>query len=260
MNKYFKKYQEKEVKLSEYNTDSKVDIEYLISVLGNITLPESIIERFIRMLHTYGGMYSVRRDKETILGLYDIVKKYPMLSENAIDEISCYYIKDLFDKYSLTDKIDIFIKMLGTNDDAFETYISYVKMKAIKLQGIYEEDAKKLDTYKGEYSDKYIDYLKNLVKREHVLTDYIIDNLPSKDIIKNDEEQLSDISKKARIYFGICLPISYSMTKSIIKGEDILKYPEIPSYYINDEEPGIPATFTREEFLSSIKKQKKLIK
>ena len=74
-------------------------------------------------------------------------------------------------------------------------------------------------------------------------------------LIKKDEEQIHEISARTRIYFGACYPVSYSMTTALIKGT-IDKYPEQPSYYIDVLKQDIPATFTKQEFLKSIEKQK----
>lgn len=235
------------------------EVKYLIQCFGDIEMSRDIISKFCDQFHCFGGRYDVRTDLETLKGVYEITKIYPQLSLEALDEIFFVYIKDLFDKYELVDKLGKLIKLFGETDECFEIYKIYIGKKADELQKKYEQKALILDDYKEEYGEMFIDYLKGLIKRKHFSIDEIISSMPSSELIKKDEEQLSDISKKTRIYFGACYPVSYSMMLAFIKG-NIEKYPDQPSYYIDVCKQDIPTTFTKTEFLESIEKQKKKIK
>ena len=59
-----------------------------------------------------------------------------------------------------------------------------------------------------------------------------------------------------RIHFGAGYPVSYTMTKDLVKNGNVDDYPEIPTYYISTANKEIPALFTKQEYLDSIKKRK----
>ena len=75
------------------------------------------------------------------------------------------------------------------------------------------------------------------------------------DLIDKDKEQLMEIIRETRIYFGVCYPISYQMIESLATGKGLDCYPEQPKYWINHQRT-IDTTFTKQEFLDSIEKVK----
>ena len=78
--------------------------------------------------------------------------------------------------------------------------------------------------------------------------------LPSKELLEKDRQQLIDISTQTRIFMGVCQPISYQMIESLAIGKGLDHYPEQPAYLINGTRK-IETTFTKQEFLDSIKKR-----
>ena len=273
MSKYFVEEQEEKVLLSKFiemvqegtykghlsfPKDVIVsNVERIKKDISDVQLPPSIIERLYMCFHSFGGRYSVRSESESIQGIYGIYSKYPELSSKAVDSIIHIYIKDLFDKYDLEDKLVKFIEVLGKTDDAFEAFYNYADQKAEELQVFYEEEAKKLEEYKSTYETDYISYLQGLITSEHISLDRILASMPSAEIIKADKEQLSDISASTRIYFGVCYPMSYSMTRLLAKDSNGLdKCDEL--YYVVNGDRKIPTTFTKEQFLESVKEKQKV--
>lgn len=274
MSEYFKEREEEKILLSKHKEEIEKDhskfcyvysestipeIEYLIKQLGDVEMTRENIAIFCNQFHSLGGRYDVRTDLDTFKGVYEITKRYPNLSKKAIEKIIFIYIKDLFEKYQLVEKLEKFIKMFGETDECFQVFYTYAEKKAEELQKEYDKEALLLNKYKEEYSEQYIEYLKNLIKRKHISKDLIIECLPSADLIKEDEQHKHEISSKTRIYFGSFYPVSYFMTTDLIKG-NINKYPEQPCYYINVLQKEIPTTFTKQEFLESINKQKSKLK
>lgn len=273
MSKYFVEEQEEKVLLSKFIEMIKdgsyeghlshpkeiiaKNVSWVMDDLTDVELPVSIIKKFYGCFHSFGGRYDVRTEPETIKGIYSLYSKYPQLSDNAMDHIIHIYIKDLFDEYDLENMLGKFIGVFGETDEAFEVFYNYVERKADELQVIYDEDSKKLEEYKLTYEPQYIEYLQGLIKYEHLSVDKIIASLPSPELVKTDKEQLNDISTSTRIYFGVGYPISYSLTKRLVKNSDSLSESDELYYVINNDKK-VPATFTTTEFLESVKENQKV--
>ena len=224
--------------------------KYLIEMLGDVCLDIDAYKLFIRQFQSFGGPYSVLVDKDTIIGIYGIYEMYPFLIEEALRNIWFLYIRDLFEEYELSSILELFIKTYGMKDETFEKYLSYIKKKGEKHQKMYERDALKIETL-IDYSEHFKTYIKDLILRKHYMFDKVVSCIPDKELIKNDEEQLIDIQKRTHIFLGTCLPVSYVMVEELLRGESL---EEKPGYYTSTglrEE----ATFTKEEFLQSIKKK-----
>lgn len=261
LSKYLEELQkEKEVceKQSTYfgKNETIGDIKQIIKYIGDVELPKSVIHELCRQFHSFGGRYDVRGEKETIQRIYQIHLLYPELSAQALSHILFIYIKDLFDEYSLVELLGKFIKTMGPKDETFEIYYEYVDRKGEQLQKKYKCIAAKLDKYKKEYGEKYIDYLKTLIIRRHDDIEKIISSMPSSEIIRTDEQQLLELSQKFRIFFGVGYPTSYIMTKYLVEQDDLSMFDEQPSYYISTSDKRVNTTFTKQDFLDSLKKDK----
>lgn len=269
MSKYFKEEKEESILISTYIERLKekdytsgrdiYEAEYLIEILGDIDLPSYVISVLCDCFHSFGGRYSVRSDDETIKGIYEIWQEYEFLSSSALDSIAFIYIKDLFDKYSLKEKLGEYISLYGMSDDTFEKYYSHIKECADELQEDYIIDAKKLEDdefIKDSYSDRFIKYLIFDIKFKHYSIDKILECLPSPELVKKDEKQLDEIVRRSHDYFGACYPTSYSMTSDLVKYGKLDFYDEQPSYYVSISKKSIPTTFTKTDFLESTKYHK----
>lgn len=259
MSKYFKEIKKEEKLLSTYMLGEaekeKRETKYLIDVLGDVSLDEDMMKLFHQQFHCFGGKYAVRTKPDTLKGIYDFTRRFPDLSKTAIDEIWFCYIKDLFEEYDMPEILDKYFEVFGKEDETFELFIDYVDKKAKIHQQRYEEDALQLGELRAEYSESFISHLKSLILREHITYDEIKGCIPSAELIKKDEEHIQEISRQTRIFFGCCEPVSYTMTDILIEEKSLDTYTETPTYYISTGRK-VPATFTKTEFLESIKKEK----
>lgn len=274
MREYFKDEQSKKIKLSEYlkmkkskfkdftceEEDRIPRTKYIIEAIGDVELDIETYELFLTQFQCWGGRYDVRTKKETLKGIYDISVKYPFLTKDALEEIWFVYIHDQFEEYHLADALEIFIRYYGMTDKALLTYIEYVDERAKEFDKKFEEEASRLDEYSGEYDEDLIKHLKYIIESQHISSEQIVSSLPSRELIEKDREQLIDISRQTRIFFGACQPISYQMIEILATSGSLDYYPEQPQYVICGTSK-VEATFTKQEFLdSAYKKQKTMIK
>lgn len=270
MSKYFQEKQE-EIKLSKYleqkfekyeyglcdEETRKIRTQYLIDILGDVSLDKKAYNLYLYQFITFGPRYDVRTDKETYKGMHEIMKKYDLTSE-AMDIIWGRYIFDLFEEYALIEMLERYIILFGKTDQAFELYIDLIDKVAKEHQKKYEKDACQIDEL-SEYSDSFKDYIKSLILKKHYTYDLISKYLPSSELVTKDEEYLLHIQQKTRIFFDSCLPISYTYLKTLVEKDTLDSYIEEPTYYIN-KTIELPAHFTKQDYLDSIKKQKQLKK
>lgn len=267
MSKYFKQEESKKLKLSDYlkmdETQFKYFLceekyrgprtKYIMETIGDAELDEDTYKLFLAQFQRYGGRYDVRTKPETFKGIYGFMTKYPRLTADALEEIWSTYIEDQFEAYAHDEMLGKYIELHGETDDAFESFIDYVDRKAKEYDAKFIADAKSLEDLKVEYGEDLVKHLQYIVKSQHIPTEHIRASLPCKELIDRDRQQLIDISTQTRIFFGACHPISYQMIESLAVGDGLDKYPEQPAYLINGTRT-IDTTFTKEEFIASIKK------
>ena len=270
MSKYFQQYgsgvllEDYKCNLEDSNERKIKAVDYLEKCLGNVVLPGEIIETFLRQFHIYGGPFNVRNDMITINGIYDIYNRIPGLSVVAIEELFSLYINDMFEEYDLVNVLKNTVKLFDKTDDAFNVYIEFVKLKIKESQKRFIQDAEQLEIYRNDYLINdciidYIDYLKELVIKEHISCSDILKSLPSKELIEEDVKQLKELSEKYRIYFGVGMPISYLMTKTLAKTGNLCLFSNQPTYYISNSYDTINTTFTKQDFIDSVNYRKEKI-
>lgn len=234
-------------------------LKYLITLFGNIELEGSLVREFIRSFGRCGGRYSVMSDDDTFKGLLALKKRYPYLSTEAIKDISYLYIKDLYDLYALDEVIDEYVSVYGKTDEAIEKYISYVDEFEEKVQEKYIEDSKLLkeEVLSLGYTESFSKFLATLVSRKHYDYQDILKCLPDSELVKKDEEHLLEIATRYRITYGAGYPMSYVLTKKMVKDSELKDYSEELSYSVRvgDLREKIPTTFTKSEFIESTKKK-----
>jgi len=268
---YFTEEKSEEFLLSEYLDKDLLDLsqscdlivkkawkgrtEYLMDVLGDVPFAKDLYKLFMQQFQRSGGMYSVRTRPDTIKGMYEITRKYSMLSIEAIDWIWFKYIKDLFEEYSLLEVLDRYLEKYGLKDETFCLFLDFVDKKAHELQDTYDAEAEKTEEIKEVYSSKFIAHIKSFIQMQHYRFDEIKKFLPDCEIIRKDEEHISSLSADTRIYYGCCEPVSYKMFDILLEGGTLDDFPEYPKYYISTGREEL-AKFTKQEFLDSIKKTK----
>lgn len=269
MGKYFKKEELKKCKLSEYLKMSEKDFkyppceekyrkartEYYIEILGDVELDDDMYATFMHEFDILGGRYDVRVTKETIKGIYEISQMYPFLTGRGLELFWSIYIYDLFKKYDLSNKFQDYIDHYGKKEKALSEYLEYVRTVADKYDKVFYEEAKKVSKYCKECDHNLISFLKQLIKEQHIPFEKVKSCMPSKELIKKDEQQLKELVKKYRIYFGSSYPISYQMIEKLVTEQGLDSFPEQPKYFVCGTEK-IDATFTKQEFLMSVEGSK----
>lgn len=278
MSKYFKENETKKILLSKYlkknsselkkyfssyDEENRIKItKYIMNILGDIKMDVEIYQTFIRQFNSWGGKYDVRTKPVTIQAMHEIIERFPELSARGVDEIWFVYIKDLFDNYQLIDMLEKYILIHGKTDEALEMFIDYVNKKADEYNKTFEVEKEKLESLKEEYGERFINFLQDLILRQHISYEKIINSIPASELIKEDQKQLYDLSKSTRIYWGVGYPISYELTEMLITDENLDSCPETFSYVINNVRE-VEAKFTKQQFLDSVKEKqnvKKLLK
>lgn len=269
MEKYFKEEKTKQFKLSEYLKMSDSDfqyysrseryresrIKYIISIIGDVELDVDTYELFMEKFDSFGGKYDVQVKRETIQGIYEILQKYPFLTAESLGKIWRVYIHDQFEAYDLKDELGRYFECYGKTEEALEKYLKYVDEIAKEFDKQFYKDAAKLSEYCEDYDQDLIKYLQTIIKEQHISLECILSSLPCKELIDKDQKQLKEIIRQTRIFFGACRPISYQMIESLVTGEGLDCYPEQPQYCICGTKV-IDTTFTKQEFLDSIKERK----
>jgi len=227
---------------------------HIMGIIGDVEFDEKTYDLFLRQFDCFGGKYNVLSKKETIKGIYDISQKYPYLSPAALDEIWFEYINDLFEEYSLKDALEQFIEKYGKTEKALFSYLHYIEEIAEEYNKKFHIEAAKLSVFCEGYGPELIKHLQYLIKSQHVTADKVMDSLPSLKLIYKDNMQLGEIMSQTRIFLGACNPISYQMIDCLATEDNLDRFPEQPKYCINGGKT-IDATFTKQEFLDSIKEK-----
>lgn len=268
MSKYFKEEETEKRKLSDYLKMDESSFKhhlceekyrgprtrYIMDAIGDVELDAETYKLFISQFQCFGGRYDVRTKKETYQGIYEFLQKYPKLTAAALDEIWFVYIKDQFEEYAHTEMLSKYIELHGETETALEAFLDYVDRKAKEYDAKFLSEAEELEDLKSEYGEDLIKHLQYIIKSQHIKAEEVIKALPGKDLIDKDKAQLSEISRQTGIFMSVCHPISYQMIESIAIGEGLDRYPDRPSYLINGTRK-IDTTFTKEEFLGSVKKR-----
>lgn len=273
MSKYFKEsqVQEQKLKLSEYLDKDCSEFKkyiceepyrtrrtkHLIKILGDVEFDEEMYRLFIKEYSYIGGKYDVRTKPETITGVYEFLKRYPSLTADALDLIWHVYIKDQFEEYALTDMFGKYIELYGETEEGLQEFLYFVHIKAEEYNERFVAEAESLESYKDEYGEDLIKHLQYIIKSQHIPAEQVTSSLPCKELIDKDKQQLGEIATRTRIFMGMCQPISYQMIESLATGDGLDYYPDQPTYLINGETK-VATTFTKEEFLGSIKKRAEL--
>ena len=229
--------------------------EYIMEILGDVSLEKDIYNLFIIMFQRICTKYDVLTKRDTIKAIYEIVKKHPYLTPKAIDEIWTEYIKDLFEQCQLSELLELYIEQYGKSDKVFTTYLDTLRRISKEHQEKYEEEAMMLDELKDTYSEHYIAYLKRLITKEHYRYDDITSILPEPSLVEKDEQHLLNLSKRTRIFLNCCNPLSYKMMHLMLDDEELTKTVAQPIYIINSNKTE-DATFTKQEYIESVKKEK----
>ncbi len=232
-------------------------IKHILKCLGDVSISrdgiEAICEIFASTEYKYG---TVCLKAETINGIYEITEMFPEFTKEALLSIGNEYIKDLFDKYSLIETLCVKLKKEGSEDSTFESFMKKVKKFALQEQKKYETEAYYLGVYYGYYSFSFIQHFQEFIKKHHITCEQFGRSLPDVQIILQDELQLREIELKSKECFVSCFPLSYQMLESYLDGNiELAEYPDEAEYLVSIYGKKFKTTFTKAEFLESIKKK-----
>lgn len=272
MSKYFKETQEQKIKLSDYfkevelkySEDERgksleyVRIKHIYDSLGDVAISKEMIDTICKTFSSGKCRYgTVCLKKESVQALYEISKMFPELSEEALIMISREYIDDLFKEYSLLEVLSMMLRKDGVVDSTFESFMEYIKEKALILETKYKQDAEKFKYYFRHYSYDFVMYFEKFMREHHITFEKIAESTPDYELFLKDQLQLREMSKKYRECWAIGTPVSYEMLEQYLDGDtELSKYPEEISYYLSISKETIPASFTKTQFLEDIEKQK----
>ena len=262
MGKYFRKLQSG-IKLSEYiDTKGLIDvykiktIKHLIKVLGDISLPEDILEVYIKFYE--GGIESeldVTYEDETAIGLYEFYKTFPYLTPEAFEKVAATYIKDVYDYLELIPYFKEVVRIYGKTDMGFLYYMDHIRCEGGYYQLRFDKAAREFSLAK--YSKKLERYLQDAIEKKHLSSKKVVEALPSVKMVSIDIKQFEEISKKYELErFSTTqeiVPLTYRMIEDSAREKDLLElYGEVPMYKLFSGKL-IRATFTTQEFIDESK-------
>ena len=107
----------------------------------------------------------------------------------------------------------------------------------------------------------YFSAFEKFIKEHHISWERFCECLPSPEIILKDKMELKEVGKRAKDCWGVCTPITFQMLEDYLDGdEELAHYDEQPSYYISTYGGKTDTTFTKTDFLKSIRKEQQKIK
>ncbi len=265
MGKYYRKLQ-KGIKLSDYlDTKGIIDlykvktIEYLMKVLGDVSLPEDILEVYMKFYD--GGItskYDVIYEDETAIGLYEVYKTFPYLTPAAFERVAATYMKDVYDYLELIPYFKEVVRIYDKTDMGFLYYLDHIRCGDSLRQTRFDKKARELSLPK--YSKKIESYLRNSIANKHLPAEKVKGSLPSVKMISADIKQFEDLSKKYELdrisKAQKLVPITYKMVEDHARGKDLFElYGAEPSYKLISGKL-VRATFTTQEFIDETKKHR----
>jgi len=237
-------------------------IKHIYSSLGDVQISEEMVETLFETFDSSKCRYgTICLKKETIQDIYEISELFPELSKEALVEISRQYIKDIFTDHSLIETLAIMLRKDGKEDSTFEKFISSVKELGDKADKKYSDVAWYIRIHCGEYPYDFVRHFEKFVQEHHISWERFCECLPSPEIILRDKLDLKEVGKRAKDCWGVCTPITFQMLEDYLDGdEELTQYEEQPSYYISTYGGKTDTSFTKTDFLKSIRKEQQKIK
>lgn len=237
-------------------------IKHIYTSLGNVLISKEMINTLCDTFDSSECRYgTICLKSETVKTMYDISEMFPELSKEALLSISREYIKDLFDEYSLIEKLAVMIRKEGISDLTFEKFMDKVSKFADIEDKKYNDVAWYIRIYCGQYTYDFVKHFEKFVKEHHISWQKFYESLPSPELILKDQIALKELSLKAKDCWGICDPVTFQMLESYLDGDtELSSYEEQPYYYISNYIGKTPTVFTKTEFLEDIKEKQKTLK
>lgn len=235
-------------------------IKHIYSSLGDIQIREDMIEILFETFSSSKCRYgTICIQSETIQFMYQLSELFPELTKDALISISREYIKDLFDKYQLIEKLSMMIRQYGKVDTTFEQFMDEVLIVADKEERVYKDVASNIRIHYGHYPYDFVKHFEKFVQEHHISWEQFYQSVPSAELIYRDQLTLRELSLRSKDCFGMCLPITYQMFEDYLDGDtELSKYEDTLEYYASASGAKILVPFTKQEFLDSIQETHKI--
>lgn len=249
---FFKSYFE------EKDVEKKLStLELMYKVLGDVVLPLEYFKVFLYSGHWYGDESYFKLTTYHIQDIYDIISKYDDMPISIIDSLIFHYDKEIFDKYQVKEYFDRLVSKYRYEEKTLKILFQYIEDAKTELREIFAKEAEKLEFIKGEYPFQFISILRDLIIRDHIEFDKIMEILPPADFFKATSK--SDSKFYAQY-------TDYRFIFELLKGTIILDDYEDDDHIVSFEEIGQgergievrkkKTSFTKKEYLDKIGKVK----
>ena len=232
-----------------------VRVKHIYGSLGDVLITEDLIDVLCGSFDWHNKKYGTTVFKdETIKGMYGISEMFPELSKSALTCISDEYIRDLFDKYYLVESLAVLLRRDGINDATFEKYMCLVQEKAKVEDSKYKNVQWNIRIHYGHYPYQFVRHFEEFVFQHHIEWEQFCESVPSPEIFYKDCIDLKKFSCSTKDCWGSCSPISFQMLEDYLEGDtELSKFDEQPYYYVSSSSDKKFSTFTKSEFIGSIK-------
>lgn len=230
--------------------------------LGDVEMTEETFEGICSTFSISECRYGLTcLSSDTIRALFEITEIFPMLTKEAIKEIGTFYIKDLFEEYSLIPTLSVMFHKEGTTDATFEKFMKYTESCADEIDKKYSEGEYKVKTFLREYSYDFVEHFSKFIVKHHIKFSDFKDSLPSPELFLRDLQTLQEVRRTSRECWSSCDPISYTMLEDYwILDPELKGHVEEPEYSYSLIGRKVSAPFTKTEFLEQIKGKQKVLK
>lgn len=246
----------------EYALESKLfRLKLMYETLGDISMPLDYFKVFLYSGHWYGNKDHFELTKSMIIDIYDIIKKYDDIPIEMIDSLLFHYDKECFEKCYVKEYIDSLVIKHKFTEETKTKCINYIEDSKKELKDFYLNESDKLNLIKDEYPYYFINDLKSIMLRRHIIFEELMKVLPSNALFKPTGESKIEFWDKYNDYRFI-----YELLKGKINLDDYEDDDYMESFkQIGQSSDGIVITkmytsFTKKEYLESIKEKQKVLK
>lgn len=234
-------------------------LELMYEVLGDVSMPLDYFKVFLYAGHDDGERFKFT--KHMIKHIYKIIKQYDDIPIYIIDNLFSYYNKECFDKYQVKEYFDILVSKYKFTKQTLERFIQYIENSREKLKDFYLKECDKLAFIREQYPCEFIKDLKEVITTKYIEFDELLDILPSNSFFKKTSEIDCEYWAKYNDYRFILELLRGTINLDDYADGDYM----VPFKQICQRPQGIVVenmytSFTKREYLDSIKKEKAIIK
>lgn len=238
----------------EPNVDGKLKkLKLMLEALGDVEMSYEHIRMFLYL----GSMNKSQEEKTVemgyIKGYYSMFKDYPDMPLEQVNYFWNSYDKYVFRDYDMLTPMKKIIEEYGYSTTATRAFSEYTWQKKKEMGQRYQEERKKLEPLKGEYGDKFIFDLQQIITSQYYTAEYVLSLLPSKEFIDKSS---------VRTDHGYYILSGEDIVTRILRGYvDLEHFDEDEHVRLGPCTAGrdVFTSFTKKEYLEEISKPKKTI-